>query len=179
MKKHLIGPALLLQCSLLATCSYAEEPPPAYQRAALQQGIPPEVLYAVAKIESNFRIKIGFYPWPWTLNIKGQGFYFATQGEACEAALAGLAKHGKYGVDIGLTQQNWGWVGSQHYQSPCEALSPSANLNSAAFELRKCYEKEGDWTRAAGCYHRPAGGEPARRYRSEFTKRYNQIIGSN
>ncbi|WP_440057897.1 Soluble lytic murein transglycosylase [Pseudomonas fragariae (ex Marin et al. 2024)] len=171
--------AAVLSSALSIEQSYAEDPPLAYQRAALLHGVPPAVLYAVAKVESNLKIKIGYYPWPWTLNIKGQGYYFATQTEACQAAMAGLAKHGKYGVDIGLTQQNWGWVGSRHYQSPCEALSPVANLTSAAYELRKCYEKEGDWTRAAGCYHRPAGGEPARLYRDRFTKKYNQITGLN
>lgn len=157
----------------------AEIPPPAYQRAAAQHDVPPAVLYAVAKVESNFKIKIGYYPWPWTLNIKGQSRFFATRNEACSAALEGLRQHGKYGVDIGLTQQNWGWVGSQHYGHPCDALSPHENLNTAAIELRKCFNKEGDWTRAAGCYHRPAGGEPARRYRAVFEKKYMQITGSN
>jgi hypothetical protein len=157
----------------------AETPPPAYQRAAQSQGVPPAVLYAVAKVESNFKIRIGYYPWPWTLNIKGASRYFATRAEACGAALEGLRQHGKYGVDIGLTQQNWGWVGSQHYAHPCDALSPNDNLNTAAIELRKCFDKEGDWVMAAGCYHRPAGGEPARRYRETFSKKYMQILSTN
>lgn len=172
----------LLIAGLLATASssvFAELPPPAYQRAAIAGGIPPEVLYAVAKMESNFKIKIGHYPWPWTLNIKGQARYFATRDEACGAAMEGLQQHGKYGVDIGLTQQNWGWVASQHYAHPCDALSPNENLNTAAIVLRECFDKEGDWVRAAGCYHRPAGGEPARRYRELFSKKYMQILGSN
>lgn len=170
----------LIALTLAAASTYAcaETPPPAYQRAAAAGGVPPEVLYAIAKIESNFKTKIGFYPWPWTLNIKGESRYFATRGEACNAALEGLQKHGKYGVDIGLTQQNWGWVGSQFYQNPCDALAPNENLNNAAIALRRCFEKEGDWGRAAGCYHRPAGGEPARRYEAAFNKRYAQIVGS-
>lgn len=165
--------------AVLSAKTFAEIPPPAYQRAALAGGVPPAVLYAVAKVESNFKSKIGVYPWPWTLNIKGQGRFFATREEACSAALQGLKTHGKYGVDIGLTQQNWGWVGSQHYDHPCDALSPSDNLHTAALELRKCFDKEGDWVRAAGCYHRPAGGEPARRYRALFQKKYQQTLSSN
>lgn len=165
--------------AVLSLYAHAETPPPAYQRAGQQGGVPPAVLYAVAKVESNFKIKIGYYPWPWTLNIKGQSRYFATRAEACDAALAGIAKHGKYGVDIGLTQQNWGWIGSSHYAHPCDSLSPIDNLNTAVIELRKCFEKEGDWIKAAGCYHRPAGGEPARLYREIFSKKYRQVLGLN
>lgn len=169
---------LLIACALsISSTAMAELPPPAYQRAALSGGIPPEVLYALAKVESNFKIKIGVYPWPWTLNIKGKGYYFATREEACKAALAGLQEHGKYGVDIGLTQQNWGWVGMDYYAQPCDALSPNENLNTAALQLRKCFEKEGDWVKAAGCYHRPAGGEPARIYRAKFSEKYAQVLG--
>lgn len=157
--------------------AFAETPPPAYQRAASAGGIPPEVLYAIAKMESNFKIKIGYYPWPWTLNVKGQAKYFATRNEACSAILEGLRQHGKYGVDIGLTQQNWGWVASKHYAQPCDALAPSDNLNSAVIELRKCFEREGDWIRAAGCYHRPAGGRPAQLYRERFSEKYRQVLG--
>lgn len=170
---------LILIATLTPSFAHGEIPPPAYQRAAVMHGVPPAVLYSIAKVESNLKITIGYYPWPWTLNVKGKGSYFATRAEACSAVMEGLRIHGKYGVDIGLTQQNWGWVGSQHYAHPCDALSPSGNLNTAAIELRKCFEKEGDWVRAAGCYHRPAGGEPARRYREAFTKKYLQIIGSN
>lgn len=171
--------AMTALACLLANSVNAETPPPAYQAAALARGVPPAVLYSVAKVESNFKIRIGYYPWPWTLNVKGQARYFATRAEACSAALEGLRLHGKYGVDIGLTQQNWGWVGMQHYRHPCDALSPNDNLATAAIELRKCFDKEGDWVRAAGCYHRPAGGEPARLYRERFNKKYRQVLGFN
>lgn len=168
--------ALLASLGLvLCAPTFAEVPPPAYQRAALYGGIPAEVLYAVAKIESSHRLKIGFYPWPWTLNVKGKGYYFATRNEACTAAMSAIAQHGKYGVDIGLTQQNWGWVGVSFYQQPCDALAPDENLRTAAVQLRKCYEKEKDWVYAAGCYHRPAGGEPARKYRAKFYEKYSQL----
>lgn len=172
----------LFFAGLLVTASarvFAESPPTAYQRVAIAWGVPPEVLYALAKMESNFKLKIGTYPWPWTLNIKGQARYFATREEACSAAVNGLKQHGRYGVDIGLTQQNWGWVGSQYYSHPCDSLSPMDNLNTAAIVLRKCFDKEGDWVLAAGCYHRPAGGKPARLYRERFSEKYNQVRGLN
>lgn len=157
--------------SLLSLHCLAETPPPAYQRAAADSAIPVDILWAVAKVESNFKIKIGIYPWPWTLNVAGKSMYFRTRGEACTAALAGLEKHGKYGVDIGLTQQNWGWVGTDFYGHPCDALDPNDNLRTASIRLKQCYTEHGDWIMAAGCYHRPAGGEPARLYRAAIRKK--------
>ncbi|ELS26290.1 transglycosylase SLT domain-containing protein [Metapseudomonas furukawaii] len=155
--------------------AHAETPPPAYQRAAQFGGIPADLLYAIAKAESNFRIKIGTYPWPWTLNVNGAAKYFRTREEACGAILQGLDEFGPYKVDIGLTQQNWGWVGSKYYRHPCDALAPNDNLHTAAVVIRECYDRERDWILAAGCYHRPAGGEPARKYREGVRTKLDQI----
>lgn len=158
-----------------AFSAYAETPPPAYLRAAEYGGIPAEILYAIAKAESNFRIKIGTYPWPWTLNVNGDAKYFRTREEACIAAQEGIERFGQFKVDIGLTQQNWGYVGSKYYQHPCDSLAPNDNLHTAAKVIRECYDREGDWILAAGCYHRPAGGEPARKYREIVRVKLQQI----
>lgn len=155
----------------IASCSWAETPPPAYQRAAMSGDIPVDLLWAVARVESNFKIKIGTYPWPWTLNVAGASKYFRTRDEACSAALTGIAEHGAKAVDIGLTQQNWGWVGVDFYSHPCDALDPNDNLRTASIRLRQCYEEHKDWIYAAGCYHRPAGGEPAKAYRAAVQRK--------
>lgn len=160
-----------------AMCGFvnAETPPPAYQRASAAQGVPAELLWAVAKQESSYKLKIGTYPWPWTLNVDGVGHYFRTRTEACVAAKTAIAQVGGKKVDIGLTQQNWGWVGRDFYQDPCDSLDPNDNLRTASIRLRECYEKERDWIMAAGCYHRPAGGEPARIYRGIIAKKLQQV----
>lgn len=155
--------------------AWPEIPPPAYQVAAHAGGTPSELLYAVAKTESNTKLRIGYFPWPWTLNIKGKPFYFATRQEACSAALEGIREHGERGVDIGLTQQNWGYVGKSWFSHPCDALDPYANLQAASKQLRRYYDSSGDWVTAAGQYHRPAGGQPAKRYRAAVRSRLNQI----
>lgn len=164
----------LLVTIISANC-WAETPPPAYQRAAMGSDIPVDLLWAVARVESNFKIKIGTYPWPWTLNIAGAAKYFRTREEACSAALKGIAEHGSKSVDIGLTQQNWGWVGVDFYQHPCDALEPNDNLRTASIRLRECYETHKDWIFAAGCYHRPAGGEPARIYRAKIQQKLKAV----
>lgn len=47
------------------------------------------------------------------------------------------------------------------------AFDPYTNLNAAASILRECWErKPGSWLDAAGCYHHPAGGQAAARYKA-------------
>lgn len=154
---------------------WPEMPPPAYQLAAHAAGTPSELLYAVAKTESNAKLRIGYFPWPWTLNVNQKSLYFTTRDEACRAALNGIELHGEFSVDIGLTQQNWGHVGKEWFAHPCDALDPYANLAAASKQLRRYYDQSGDWIVAAGKYHRPAGGEPASRYRAAVRRRLEQI----
>ncbi|MHB0818476.1 lysozyme family protein [Stutzerimonas stutzeri] len=165
--------------SSAANAQWPELPPPAYQIASHTAGVPSELLYAVAKTESNAKLRIGYYPWPWTLNVKGKSMYFDTRNEACNAALEGIRQHGERGVDIGLTQQNWGWVGKNWFAHPCDALDPYTNLQAASKQLRRYYDASNDWVTAAGQYHRPAGGAPAKRYRAAIRKRLNQICAQS
>lgn len=167
MKRRLL-PALVL---LYSTSSIAEVPPPAYQRAAASAGIPVELLWAIAKVESNTRLTIGTYPWPWTLNVAGEGRRYRTRDEACQGVLQAIAEHGEKSVDIGLTQQNWGWVGKDFYSHPCDALDPNDNLRTASIRLQQCYAERKNWVESAGCYHRPAGGAPAAKYKAEVLRR--------
>lgn len=175
MRQHTYKFGILLAlCSRLAT---GEVIPTAYVEAANRHGVPPEILYMVAQQESNTKLNIGFYPWPWTLNIAGKGSYYATRQEACVAAERAVREKGEKSVDIGLTQQNWGYIGKKHYGSPCDALNPYDNLNNGALELSLCFEKRGDWIEAAGCYHRPAGGRPAELYKASISKRLARFRG--
>lgn len=174
------GIRVVAAASLLAisgTTLAIETPPPAYQIAGHTGGSPSELLYAVAKNESNARLRIGYFPWPWTLNIKGKALYFNTRDEACTAALNGIQEHGEKGVDIGITQQNWGWTGKFWFKHPCDALNPYDNLQAASKQIRNYFDDTGDWVTAAGMYHRPAGGEPARKYRRAVRERLQQICG--
>lgn len=168
--------ALLLALQMASTMAYCSEAiPSAYVEAARAQGIPSDILYVVAQQESNTRLNIGYYPWPWTLNVAGKAMYFNSRVEACQALVSAIRTNGEFKVDIGLTQQNWGYVGRRHYGQPCDALNPYDNLRVGAIELRKCYEARGNWIEAAGCYHRPAGGEPARKYRAFVQERLQRL----
>ncbi|MNG69631.1 Transglycosylase SLT domain protein [compost metagenome] len=105
-------------------------------------------------------------PWPWTINVAGKGYRYARRLQAWEALQRFLKTHPRKRIDVGIAQVNLGWNG-HHFTSTWEAFEPYTNLNAAAAILRECYDRNpGSWLTAAGCYHHPAGGAPAARYKS-------------
>ena len=163
---------------LVMLAAQAEElPPPAYQLAAHEADIPSTVLFAIALQESGIRVRGRLRPWPWTLNIAGTPYRFATRQVACHALLQALSRHNAKRVDAGLGQTNLGYHG-QRFSSPCEALDPYRNLAVTAALLQEQHAATGDWVSAAGRYHRPAGGAPAARYRADFSRRLARLLVS-
>lgn len=173
MTRTAVAVSLLLAT---ATASAAEIPPPAYQLIALPAGVPSEVLYSVALQESGTRIRGQLVPWPWTLNVAGAGYRFATKDDACRALMVALQTAGPHRVDVGLGQTNMGANGHR-YSSPCEGLDPYKNLMVTAQILAEQKVRGGDWITAAGHYHRPAGGKPAAKYRRAFAKHLSRVTG--
>ncbi|WP_323147872.1 transglycosylase SLT domain-containing protein [Pseudomonas oryzihabitans] len=176
-----LGAGVILQ-ALAIGAHGSEIPPPAYQLAAYQAGIPPEVLYSVALQESGTRLRgrgPQLVPWPWTLNVAGAGYRFATRADACTALLVALQTVGPKRVDAGLMQINMGWngyrfgVGAQ----PCSALDPYKNLKVGTDILAELRAQGGDWINVAGRYHCPAGGAPAAKYRELFAKHLSRVTG--
>ncbi|RMN85288.1 hypothetical protein ALQ56_05436, partial [Pseudomonas syringae pv. papulans] len=111
---------LALLCFALKSHA-AELPPPAYQLAAHAASIPSEVLYSVALQESGAKLRGQLVPWPWTLNVAGAGYRFATRADACTALIIALAQAGPKRVDVGLGQVNMGWNGQRFKSSnPCD-----------------------------------------------------------
>ncbi|MED7666712.1 lytic transglycosylase domain-containing protein [Pseudomonas moraviensis subsp. stanleyae] len=149
--------------------------PPAYQLAANDAGIPSSVLFAIALQESGTHLRGRLLPWPWTLNIAGSPYRFATRQAACHALLQALARHDAKRIDVGLGQTNLGFHG-QRFASPCEALDPYRNLAVTAALLQEHHATSGDWVSAAGRYHRPAGGTPAARYRAGFSRQLERVL---
>jgi hypothetical protein len=161
----LTGASLLL----VSLCSFAGDKqivPEGYVRVAQAHNVPPESLYSVSLQESSRRLPQGERPWPWTLNVAGKGYRYKTRLEAWQALQVFIKTHSLKRIDVGIAQMNLGWNG-QRFTSTWEALDPYKNLNAAATILRECWDrKPGSWLDAAGCYHHPAGGAPAARYRA-------------
>ncbi|MGE0674971.1 MAG: lytic transglycosylase domain-containing protein [Methylibium sp.] len=167
---------------VLGLCAHAaivfgqEVPPPAYQLAAQQAGVPSPVLYAVALQESGARLRGRLIPWPWTLNVAGRAEHYATRAEACAGIRRALARTPANRIDAGLGQVNLGYH-AHRYAHPCELLDPYRNLAIAAEILQEQHTPGEDWLVAIGRYHRPAGGEPAARYRRSVHQHLTRVLG--
>ncbi|EPB9494611.1 TPA: transglycosylase SLT domain-containing protein [Pseudomonas aeruginosa] len=169
--------ALLACCVAAGEPAKAQEiPPPAYQVAAQQADIPSPVLYAVALQESGLRRGGRLVPWPWTLNVAGTPRRFGSHAEACDGLLKALQKNPPTRIDAGLAQVNVGYH-KDRYGHPCELLDPYRNLAIAAEILREQHTAGEDWLLAIGRYHRPAGGQPAMRYRRSVSQHLARVIG--
>ena len=167
-----------LALGLCACASFAlaqEVPPPAYQLAAQQAGVPSPVLYAVALQESGARLRGRLIPWPWTLNVAGRAERYATRAEACAGIRRALARTPANRIDAGLGQVNLGYH-AHRYTQPCELLDPYRNLAIAAEILREQHTPGEDWLLAIGRYHRPAGGAPAARYRRSVHRHLTRVL---
>ncbi|HDG1673109.1 TPA: transglycosylase SLT domain-containing protein [Kluyvera cryocrescens] len=175
--------ALLVGGAASAAPALAEKTdiPEGYIRVAASHGIPPEALYSVsltetsmapgsiASIMSKKGKKAGvpsvMRPWPWTINVAGKGYRYSSRLEAWQALQVFMKSYPLKRIDVGLVQVNLGWNG-HHFASTWDAFDPYTNLNAAATILHECWERNpGSWLNAAGCYHHPAGGQAADRYK--------------
>lgn len=151
--------------------------PAGYQRVAAIHGIPGDVFYAVALAESGKRIEHlrALRPWPWTLNVQGDGRFYPSRRAAASALRETLAT-GRTSVDIGLMQVNWRYH-RRALGAIDDALDPYRNLHVAAAILNACHKSRRDWWAAVGCYHAPNNPHRAERYRERVRTLWRDIVG--
>lgn len=116
-------------------------------------GIPPQLLAAIARVESGRRNpETGeFAPWPWSINAEGQGRFFRTRAEAI-AEVRALQARGVRSIDVGCMQINL-LHHPNAFASLEEAFDPLANVRYAARFLQELYATRNNWTQAAANYH--------------------------
>jgi len=116
-------------------------------------GFPPRLLNAVAQVESGRRDPAtgAWHPWPWTINVEGEGRYFGTEVEAIQAVKA-LQASGVRSIDIGCMQVNLMYHPAA-FESLEQAFDPNANVLYARRFLLSLYRQAGDWPTAVGLYH--------------------------
>lgn len=147
-----------------STTTQSQPVPEGYQQVASEYGLPPALLYAVALTESgqSSLSKGQFRPWPWALNINGEGHYFSSRQVAWHALQVALSE-ADTSVDVGLMQISWRYHRSA-LGSSWQALDPYHNLRVAAALLSDCFAESSNWIQSAGCYHAPNNPARANRY---------------
>lgn len=118
-----------------------------------EYGIPVHLLAAIASTESGrFHRALGMnLPWPWTINVEGQGYFFDTKEEAI-AAVQKFQARGFRSIDVGCMQVNL----HHHpyaFANLDQAFDPAYNVSYAAQFLKHNFEEEGSWRKATADYH--------------------------
>lgn len=161
--------------AIVSPLACAQSIPSGYRQIAEQENVPAEALYSLALTESAKKLAHGVRPWPWTINVAGIGYRYASRDEAYQALLGFIRRYPLKRIDVGVAQVNLGWNGSR-FSSYWHAFDPYTNLRVAARILRECYDAQpGSWMQAAGCYHHPAGGKPARVYKAVVQRHLNTL----
>jgi hypothetical protein len=150
--------------------------PAGYRAIARERAIPHTILYAVALAESGKQARSAdeYRPWPWTLNVAGEGHFYATRIEAWQALRIWL-EQGRRSIDIGLMQVNWRYH-RERLGTLWQALDPYHNLRVGAAILQECYSNSRDWWVSVGCYHAPANPQRAGKYRRRVQSRWLRLV---
>ncbi len=116
-------------------------------RISREMGVPEHVLLAITRTETA---RYGT-PWPWTVNMEGDGHWFDSRDEALAFAERRHAG-GATSFDIGCFQINFRWHG-ENFPSIEAMFDPDANARYAARFLIELYGELGNWDAAVGAYH--------------------------
>lgn len=145
---HRVAAALLVLVSAQAPAS--RDP---YDAVAAYVGVPQDVFYAMALAESGRVVEQQFAPWPWTLNIDGEGRFYPDR-DSMFAALMEALQANQLRIDIGPLQLSWYWQ-YERIASPWRITDPVVSSKLAAVLVREHYAQTGDWWQAVARYHRP------------------------
>ncbi|WP_127113161.1 lytic transglycosylase domain-containing protein [Shimia sediminis] len=167
--------------ALACTSSNAEIAPEnecdlAAQTASMRWGIPADVLWALTRTETGRNRAGKLQPWPWTVNVEGQGRWFATRDES-QAFAYQQYKLGKRSFDLGCFQINYKWHG-QKFTSLESMLDPQANADYAASFLQTLYSEFGNWSEAVAAFHSRTP-EFAEKYQARYERIYASLDGKS
>jgi hypothetical protein len=166
----------VLVCGLSATAVRSSVDPAALclkaaQDAARQTGVPEDVLSAISVVETGRNMR----PWPWTVNLGGEGHWLDSSADA-ELLVQAALNEGRTNIDVGCFQLNIRWHGSA-FSSVAEMLDPDRNALYAAGYLAEQYSRTGDWALAAANYHSTTP-EHAERYGARIEETVAHLAGT-
>lgn len=111
------------------------------------------LLTSISNVETGrWNEKVGQkVAWPWTVNVKGKGYFYKTKAEAV-AAVRDWQNRGYKSIDVGCMQINLRFHGKE-FASVEDAFDPHKNVDAAARFLKNRYNVRKDWLHAATDYH--------------------------
>lgn len=113
--------------------------------------MPKRVMGTIALVESGRAIGHRMVPWPWSINVGGTGYYYASKEEAIDAVHSFIAA-GQRSIDVGCMQINL-LAHPGAFDSLDTAFEPAANADYAARFLRALYQQSGRVATAMTAYH--------------------------
>jgi hypothetical protein len=151
--------------TLLAPCPVLAELMPLLPPAASQlcrqaitaaeraHGIPSHLLAAIARVESGRRDQTSgtFNPWPWTINMDGQGSFYDNKLQAVAAAVS-MRPRTTRSIDVGCMQISLIYH-PDAFPSMAQAFDPGSNADYGARYLVQLYGKTNSWPKAVELYH--------------------------
>jgi len=115
--------------------------------------IPAGLLQAIGIVESGRRNEAtgALQPWPWTINVEGEGHFFDTKAQAVTWVRQAQSR-GTRSIDTGCAQVNL-MHHPNAFASLEQAFDPAANADFAARFLKELRMATGNWITAVGYYH--------------------------
>jgi hypothetical protein len=142
----------------------------AARSAADRTGVPFDALLAIAVVETGRDMR----PWPWTVNLGGEGYWLDDRAEA-ETLVQEALDLGRTNIDLGCFQLNYRWHAAG-FASINAMLDPEENAVYAARYLARHYAQTGDWALAAAAYH-SATPDYADRYKARYEAAFAELGG--
>lgn len=122
-----------------------------FQKYEKLYSLPPNLLEAIALVESGLSGDKGLNFWPWTISANGKGYYCQTKQQAINL-VQNLHYQGIQNIDVGCMQINIKYH-SKAFKNLDDAFNPELNISFAASYLKKLYTLHQSWDRAIGYYH--------------------------
>lgn len=127
--------------------------------AERSNGLPAGLLLAIGRVESGrWSASLGrTVPWPWAINMSGNGRHAETREDAIAIVSAAMAQ-GVRNIDVGCFQINL-LHHPNAFNGLVEAFDPAVNAGYAARFLSELRGRLGSWSAAVEAYH---SADPAR-----------------
>ncbi len=148
--------------------------PPVYREVADKYGIDPQLLYAIALVESERSYQGMIGPWPWTLNISGKPFYFDSRQAAYDRLAIELQQHQNENIAIGPMQIYWRY-NKRYFTDAWSALDPYQNIDVGAQILLFFSTQRGSMEEAVGAYYSPNKPHKAAQYQTKVRDKYQLV----